>query len=110
METALCGECRDFLQSYHSTSVAESYNEERSIAIILDAINSGCRLCQAIVTRLKSVLPDLLPLAKANSERATFYMFPEPYGNSNMNSPEDWQRIFFDVSILNQRSGSGCGL
>jgi hypothetical protein len=88
MDTALCGDCRDFVQCYHG-NFTNGQNDERSIAKVLDATDTGCRLCQAIVNRFGLLQPDLLSLAKANDQRATFHMFPRPYGNSNIHSSED---------------------
>lgn len=87
------------MQCYHS-KFTDGQNDERSISKVLDATDTGCRLCQAIVSRFGSLQPDLLILAKANDQRATFHMFPQPYGRTNFHRSEDWERIFLDVSIL----------
>jgi hypothetical protein len=99
MDTALCGDCRDFMKRYHS-KFTDGENDERSISKVLDATVTGCRLCQAVVSRFGSLQPDLLILAKANDQRATFHMFPQPYWRTNMHGKEDWERIFLDVSVL----------
>jgi hypothetical protein len=100
MSTVLCRDCRDFVQCYHDNFGMNGHNSMRSIAKILDAMDAGCRLCQAIVDRFGLLQPDLLMVAKARNEWAMFHMFPEPYANSNISSAEDWERIFLHVSIL----------
>lgn len=72
---------------------------ERSVVELLAAADANCRLCQVVIRRFGSLQQDLLSLAKANGERVIFKVFARPYGNSNVNSPEDWERIFLNISV-----------
>ncbi|WAO92641.1 HET domain-containing protein [Fusarium falciforme] len=99
MDTTVCEDCGDFVRRNYA-EVFGSADDKRLVAKVLGAAETGCRLCQAIVNKFKSLQPDLLLVAHANGQRATFHWFARPYGNSNIISPEDWERTFLAVSIL----------
>ncbi|SCO92101.1 uncharacterized protein FRV6_16229 [Fusarium oxysporum] len=106
MKIALCGNCKDFLQSNHDEKwrcFKDSREYERSASIVLEAADAGCRLCEAIVLKFRSLQSDLLSPSQTNAQPVRFQLLIRPYWNTNMQSTEDIDRPFLRVSISQQR-------
>lgn len=106
MKAALCEDCRDFLQSNHNDKrrrFKDSREYERSVAKVLGAAGTGCRLCEAIVNKFRSLQSGLLSLAQTNGQSATFRLLIKPYYNTNLQWEEDIDRPFLRVSISQLR-------
>lgn len=102
MKAALCEDCRDFLQSNHDDKwrcFMDSPEYERSVAKVLRAADVGCRLCEAIVNKFRSLQSELLSLAQSHGQPVTFRLLIRPYENTNLPWEEDIDRPFLRVSI-----------
>ncbi|KAK6843408.1 hypothetical protein PG987_004268 [Apiospora arundinis] len=103
MNIKLCEDCRNFVQCNYNSDlgiIESGPNDERSVATIWRAIETGCRLCKAVVYKFELIKPGLLLSAKASNQRVAFNSLIRSYGNSTMDSPEDWDRKFLKVSVL----------
>jgi formamidopyrimidine-DNA glycosylase len=69
MKAVLCEDCRDFLQSNHDDKwrrFRDSPEYKRSAAKVVGAADEGCRLCETIVNKFKSLQLELLSIAQTN--------------------------------------------
>lgn len=106
MKVALCGNCKDFLQSNHNAKLRrleDSREYERSASIILEAADSGCRLCETTVRKFRSLQSDLLSPSQTNDQPVRFQLLIRPYWNTNCQSPEEQDRPFLRISISQQQ-------
>ncbi|KAL3952359.1 hypothetical protein ACCO45_012302 [Purpureocillium lilacinum] len=106
MRAALCEDCRDFLQSNHDEKwrrFRDSPQRETSGSKVLEAADAGCRLCEAVIRKFRSLQSDPLPFAQTNGQSVTFRLLIRPYGNTNLQWDEDIDRPFLQASISQQR-------
>lgn len=102
-KAALCGECEEFLRSNHNAEwrrFMDSPDNERSAAKVVEAADVGCRLCEAVVRKFKSLVSDPLSLAQTTVQPVTFRLLIRPHENTTLQWEEDTDRPFLRVSIL----------
>lgn len=102
VKAALCEDCRDFLQSNHDDKwrrFMDSPGYERSVAKVIRAVDVGCRLCEAIINKFKSLQPELVSLAQTNGQPVTFRLLIRPYDNTTLQGEEHIDRPFLRASI-----------